>query len=200
MAASKDYVNPNAYENKNPNSNKKEINKNNEEPYVKPVISGTMEHLKDESVMLFSYSIHNHKRYRMFYAIGTVYRVVKGDKQDLLYMNFGLFKERKTRLVVVYDNHSRRQLLTLKRGQICQVYGLCRYFTTDIMLNGKKTKGIRLGLYAKGINAWYVPTMFDLRKMPTNEDLSSPTEKEVEIQETLEDVLNEFLNGTGDEE
>ena len=200
MPTNKDYVNPNAYNNDNPDSNKKEINKNNDEPYVKPTLSGTMEHLKDESLMLFSYSMHNHKRYRMFYGIGVVYRVVKGEKQDLLYVNFGIFKEKKTRLVVVYDNHSRRQLLTLKRGQVCQIYGLCRYFTTDIMLNGQKTKGVRLGLYAKGINGWYVPTMLDIRKMPINEDLSDPTEKEEEIQQTLEDVLNEFMTGQGEEE
>ena len=182
-------------------NNKKEINKYADKTLVFPTIAGGMEHLQDESLMLFSYSIHNKKRYRLFYGIGKVYRVVKGEKQDLIYINFGGFKEYKTRLVVAYDNHARRQVLTLKRGQICQVYGVCRYFTTEITLpNGQKSKGVRLGLYAMGLNGWYVPTMFDIKKMPPNADLVEPSDKEKEIQETFEDVLDDFLNGVGSEE
>jgi len=172
----------------------------NERTFVNPTLNGTMEHLKDESLMLFGYSYRNKKRYRIFYGIGKVYRVVRGDKQDIVYINFGIFKEHNTRAVIVMDNHPRRQTLTLKRGQVCQVYGMCRYFTTEIEINGVKTKGVRLGLYALGLNGWYVPTMLDIRKMPTNEDLVRPTENEQKFQETMEDILNEFMNGTGDEE
>ena len=170
-----------------------------EQPYVVPTINGTMEHTKDESLMLFAYSTHNNKKYRLFYGIGIVYRVVKGDKQDLIYVNFGAFPTHKTRLVVAYDNHARRQILTLKRGQVCQVYGICRYFTTDIEINGVKSKGVRLGLYAKGIQGWYVPTMLDIRRLPVNDDLVEPSEKEQELQQTFEDVLNEFMSGKGEE-
>lgn len=70
----------------------------------------------------------------------------------------------------------------------------------EVEINGVKTKGVRLGLYALGLNGWYVPTMLDIRKMPTNEDLVKPTENEQKFQETMEDILNEFMNGTGDEE
>lgn len=181
-------------------NNKKEINKQNKEPYVVPVFSGSMEHTKDESLMMFSYSMHNKKRYRLFYGIGVVYRVVKGDKQDLIYINFGMFREHQTRLVVAYENNARRQILTLKRGQVCQVYGVCRYFTTEIELNGKKTKGVKLGLYARAIQGWYVPTMIDLKKMPINDNLEEPTEKEKQVQKTFEDVLDDFLNGKGEED
>lgn len=181
------------------NKTKEELQRLSEETLVHPTMGGTMEHLQDESLMLFSYAYHNKKRYRLFYGIGKVYRVVKGNKQDLIYINFGAFKENRTRLVVAFENHARRQVMTLKRGQVCQVYGICRYFTTKIKLNGIETKGVRLGLYAIAINGWYVPTMFDIKKMPTNEDLVDPSEKEQEIQETFEDVLDDFLNGTGDE-
>lgn len=180
-------------------NNKKEINRLNEETLVHPTMGGNMEHLQDESLMLFSYAYHNKKRYRLFYGIGKVYRVVKGEKQDLIYINFGVFKDNKTRLVVAYENHARRQIMTLKRGQVCQVYGICRYFTTEINLNGIKTKGVRLGLYAIALNGWYVPTMLDIRKMPINRDLVEPSEKEQEIQETFEDVLDQFMNGKEDE-
>ena len=179
---------------------KKEIGINNEEPYIVPTMSGTMEHLKNESLMLFSYSLRNKKKYRLFYGIGVVYRVVKGEKQDLIYINFGMFREHKTRLVVAYENHARRQIMTLKRGQVCQVYGVCRYFSTKMEHNGITTNAVKLGLYARAIQGWYVPTMLDIKKAPINEDLVEPSEKEKELQQTFEDVLNEFMTGNGDEE
>lgn len=170
------------------------------QPFVQPSLNGTMEYLFGESLMLFGNQKYRGKNYRPFYGIGIVYRVVKGEKQDLVYIRFGCFPSVKTRLVVIYHNHARRQTLTLKRGQCCHVYGICRRFTTDITLNGKKTKGVRLALYAIAIQGWYVPSMMDIRKLPTNEDLVDPTEKEKEIQQTFEDVLNEFMTGNGEEE
>ena len=100
----------------------------------------------------------------------------------------------------MFENIARRQILTLKRGQPCQVWGVCRYFTTDITLNGLKTKGVKLGLYAKGIQGWYVPTMLDIRKMPRNEDIVSPTEKEAKLMGQFKDILDDFMNGNGEEE
>lgn len=177
-----------------------ELTKLNKEDRILPTFSGKMEHLKDESLMLFSYSTYNGKKYRLFYGIGIVYRVVKGDKQDLVYINFGLFKGHKPRLVVVFENHARRQVSTLKKGQVCQVYGMCRNYMTHFELKNKETKGIRLGLYARALLGWYVPTMLDIRKMPVNEDLVEPSEKEKALQENFEDVLNEFMTGKGEEE
>lgn len=179
---------------------KPELQELEKENYIFPTFDGTMQHIKGESLMLFGETKYKNKKFRPFYGIGVVYRVVKGDKGDLIYINFGLFPNHKTKLVVAYDNHARRQTLTLKRGQVCQVYGMCRFYTTKIDINGVKKKGVRLGLYAKGIQGWYVPTMLDIRKMPTNEDLAAPTEKEQEIQQTFEEVLDDFLNGTGEEE
>ena len=172
----------------------------NQEPYVRPVTAGTMEYLYGESLMLFGWQKYHGKRYRPFYGVGVVYRVVKGDKQDLVYVRFGPFNTTKTRLVVVYHNHARRQILTLKRGQCCQVYGVCRYYKDDINLNGVKTKGLKLGLYATAIQGWYVPTMLDIRRTPTNEDIVAPTENEKQYIENMDDLLNEFMTGNGDEE
>lgn len=177
-----------------PDSNKEEIDLANEEDLIKPSFSGKMECIRNESIMLFSYGFINNKTYRLFYGIGIVYRVVKMEKQDLVYVNFGIFRNVKTRCIVAYDNQARRQILTLKRGQVCQIYGLCRYYTSDAMIKGEKKKGLRLGLYAKGISGWYTPTMIDLKRLPPNEDLASPTEKEIELVETFDDVLDSFLN------
>ena len=178
---------------------KKEIDEINNDAFVNPSVAGDMEYLLGESLMLFGWQKYRGKRYRPFYGVGVVYRVVKGEKQDMVYIRFGPFDTTKTRLVVLYMNQARRQTLTLKRGQCCQVYGVCRYFKTDIMLNGKETKGVRLGLYATAIQGWYVPTMLDIRRMPTNEDLVSPTEKEQDIMQTFDDVLNEFMTGKEEE-
>lgn len=177
-----------------------ELDKELTEPYVKPVVAGTMEYLFGESLMLFGWQKYHGKKYRPFYGVGVVYRVVKGEKQDLVYVRFGPFNTTKTRLVVVYHNHARRQTLTLKRGQCCQVYGVCRYFTTDIKLNGKDTKGLKLGLYATAIQGWYVPTMLDIRRLPTNEDIVEPTQNEKQYLENMDELLNEFMTGNGDEE
>lgn len=177
-----------------------ELDKELTEPYVKPVAAGTMEYLFGESLMLFGWQKYHGKKYRPFYGIGVVYRVVKGEKQDLVYVRFGPFNTTNTRLIVVYHNHARRQTLTLKRGQCCQVYGVCRYFTTDIKLNGKDTKGLKLGLYATAIQGWYVPTMLDIRRLPTNEDIVEPTQNEKQYLENMDELLNEFMTGNGDEE
>lgn len=187
------------YRKKKPDNNKEEINILNEEDMLLNT-TGQMEHIYEESLMLFSYSWKNRKRYRLFYGIGTVYRVVKGEKQDLIYINFGLFPDHQTKLVVAYDNIARRQALTLKRGQPCQVYGLCRYYKTEFETeDGRKLKRVRLGLYAKGINGWYVPTMMDIKRMPTNEDIVDPSEKEEELLENFDDVLDSFLNKEGED-
>ena len=82
--------------------------------------------------------------------------------------------------------------MTLKRGQICQVYGICRYYKTDINVKGKADKGIRLCLIARGILGWYVPTMVDIRKMPVNDDIVAPSEKETEILDLLGDLEKQW--------
>ena len=56
----------------------------NDKSLVKPVSAGNMEYLYGENLMLFGWQKYHGKKYRPFYGIGIVYRVVKGDKQDLV--------------------------------------------------------------------------------------------------------------------
>lgn len=177
-----------------------ELDSLNEEELIPLKMNDKIECVAGESLLFFGKSKLGFKNYRIFYGIGKVYRVVKGDKQDLIYINFSVFGKHNTRLVVAYDNHPRRQVLTLKRGQICHVYGISRYYTTDLEINGVKKKRVRLGLYACALQGWYVPSMMDIKKMPVNDDLVPPTEKETELQQTFEEVLNEFMSGYGEEE
>ena len=169
---------------------------------IAPTINGIMNYSENESLMFFGYSKHKGKLFRLFYGIGIVYRVVKGEKQDLIYINFGMFKEHNRRVVVAYENHARRQTLTLKRGQVCQVYGICRPYLTefDDIATGEHKKRVRLGLFAKAFSAWYVPTMLDIKRLPTNDDLVEMSEKEKDLANTFDDVLDEFLNTKGDED
>lgn len=167
----------------------------NNDPFVKPAIQGGLKTLVGESLVLFTTNTYRHKRYQAFYGVGIVYRVVRGEKNDLLYVRFGTFQNVKTRLVVVFHNQARRQLLTLKRGQPCQIYGVSRTFSTKIKLNGQERIGAKLGLYAMAINGWYVPTTLEIRKMPKNEDLVEPTEKEKNLLEDFDKLLDEFYNG-----
>ena len=177
-----------------------EIDNIENEDYTKMNIYGTMEYLLGESLLLFGWQKYHQKKYRLFYGVGVVYRVVKGEKQDLVYVRFGAFPTTKIRLVVAYHNHARRQTLTLKRGQHCQVYGICRYFSFTKKVDNEEKRVLRLGLYATAIQGWYVPSMLDIRKLPNNEDIVAPTEKEEEIQQTFDEILNEFMNGKGEED
>lgn len=156
-------------------------------------ITGQVDHISNESLMLFEKCTYLNKDFRIFYGIGKVYRVVNGDENDLVYINFGLFPEHRVKALVVFYNHARRQTLLLKRGQVCQVYGLARYIERDVTNKaGHKEKKLSLVLYAHGFNAWYIPTLMDIRKMPKNEDLVSPTDKEKEYMESMEDILDQF--------
>lgn len=168
--------------------------------YIYPTLNDHIQSVYGESLMLFGTSTHKGKHYRIFYGIGEIYRIAKGDKSDLVYVNFGIWKNNRPRLVILYGNHARRQVLTLKRGQMCQVYGICRYYKEKVNTKVGERTGIKLGLFAQNILGWYVPTMFDIRKMPTNEDIVDPTENEKIAEEKFDDLLDSFLNGKEDEE
>lgn len=170
-----------------------------EEQNVLPKTYG-VEHIANESIIFFGKAEYKRKSYRMFYGIGYVYRVVKGEKCDLIYINFGMFPNMRPRLVVALDNRARRQTLTLKRGQLCQVYGLCRNYTTYFEYNGEQHKRVRMGLFARGLNGWYIPTMLEINKMPVNEDVVEISENEKKLEDLFEDVLDSFMNGNGESE
>ena len=167
--------------------------------YILPTYDGTMECVKGESIMFFGWQERKKKQYRQFYGIGVVHRVVRGNECDLIFINFGVFNDHWTRLVVAHDNHARRQTMTLKRGQVCQVYGICKYYTTEKEIKGEMKKVVELGLYAKGILGWYVPTMLDIRKMPVNDNLDIPKGDDLDKEEKMVDILDQFMSGKGEE-
>ena len=90
---------------------------------------------------------------------------------------------------------ARRQILTLKRGQPCQVYGVAIYrkrkFVDD---KGNEITKYEEILFGKGFNGWYVPTLIDLKKMPRNEDIVNASSYEESIAKDNQDILDLFTN------
>jgi hypothetical protein len=167
--------------------------------YVYPTLNNNMQNVYGESLMLFGTSTHKGKQYRLFYGIGEVYRITKGEKSDLVYVNFGIWKNNRPRLVICYGNHARRQILTLKRGQMCQVYGFCKFYKEKVSTKVGDTTGIKMSLFAQSILGWYLPSIMEIRKMPKNSDMVDPTEKEKLAQQKFDDLLDSFLSGKGED-
>ena len=161
------------------------IGKYKSQEFVVPELSGIVEHIRGETLMHFGVCKINKINYRQVWGVGRVRRISKGDKFDLVYISFGI--EHKWKRIIVIDNFARRQIMTLKRGQICQVYGVCRYFTTDVKLKGQQVKGQRLGLYAKGIQGWYVPKVMDIINVDPNdvEELTKENESKIDFIDKL---------------
>ena len=174
------------------------LGKKYKKEFVIPTFDGTMEHIKGESIMTFGWEEYNGRKYRQFFAIGKVMRVVKGEKSDLIYMDFGmpmLKYKHQNRLIIAYNNHARRQTLTLKRGQVAMVYGISRFYKTTKVVKGVKKTYHDILLYALGFQGWYVPTMIDIKHLPKNEDILVANDEEKKIEEQALDILDLFEKG-----
>ena len=77
-------------------------------------------------------------------GIGLVKKIEKGEDFDVVGMDFG---RGFTRDIYVKNNHARRQIYTLKKGQYAWFYGLMKYYT----LNGKT----KPSFFAKAFQGWY---------------------------------------------
>lgn len=132
-----------------------------------PSARNLMKTLSGDSIFVFGC---DKDKFYTCVGIGTVVKIQKGDELDIVYMFFG----KKTRQIVVKHNHARRQIYSLKRGQLAWFYGTYKNY------------GNKVHLYAKGFQAWYVPKAIDIK----NYDLDSIEEME-KTQET--DMIN-FLD------
>ena len=106
---------------------------------------------KHESLFVFG-SSEEDKEKMICAGIGRVTFIEKGEKFDLVGMNFGRSYSRR---IVVVGNHARRQIFTLKRGQLAWFYGYFKVY------NFEKRKKVLF--YAKGFQGWYVPKMVDIK-------------------------------------
>ena len=163
--------------------------------FLLPDYQGVMECIDNESLMFFGWETFKSRTYRHFFGIGRCYRVVKGENIDYLWVNFGMNRKHTRRCIRVIDNHSRRQLLTLKRGHVCMVYGVAMFYIDDKKLDKGVHDLTHLPMYAKGVQGWYVPTQLEIKKMVKNGNIEQElfeTNTEKENNDEIRDILDMF--------
>lgn len=126
-------------------------------------------------------------RFTTYMGLGVVTKVQKGDKLDIVKMNFG---RRYAREILVYHNHARRQIYTLKRGQFAMVFGYMR------IERDKETNEYHTIMLAYGFNAWYVPKTLDIKNeeydLDTIEELTK--DNETSMLNFLDEIMGETKN------
>ena len=149
-----------------------------------------------ESLMLYGNYAYKGYKYRQFSGIGIVYGIAKGDICDFVRIQFGVHNDSTHyRTICIYKSMARRQILTLKRGQPCQVYGVVIYKKKEYVDDkGETQTRYEEILYAKGLNGWYVPTLKDTRSMERNEHIVNPSAFEESIARENQDILDMFTN------
>jgi len=148
-----------------------------EKEYYIPAIDNMVRCFRGETLFLFGLdSVFT--KYRWVYGVGRVCKIMQGENVDLVYINFG---RKYPREIMVQYNHARRQLLTLKRGQLATFYGKFRIFTEN--------KKLRYAFYAIGLQAWYVPKSMDIKKL----DLETYEKIQGEEEKTMINLIDELL-------
>lgn len=126
----------------------------------------------------FIYLGKNKDEYIVFMGIGTVCRVEKGERADRVLMHFGM----SLKTFYVVNNHARRQIYTLKKGQLATVVGTCKIY---------QEKGRRAMYFANGFLAWYVPKMLDIKKYDTEDLEKLEEEQDTDLTNYLDELLGE---------
>ena len=147
--------------------------------FTLPNLANTLLAPNGESLMYFGQSDETDKKStQQFFGIGMVYRVVHRKEDEYIIMvNFSYRMKNNCRWVICSSNQAKRQTLTLKRGQPCMVWGIVKFYGKYIE-NDKGEQEFKrcVGLYASGVQGWYVPTMKDIKKMPKNTDIEISNE------------------------
>ena len=123
---------------------------------------------------------NNEYRRKPCVGVGRVTFVEKGNKLDIVGINFGRSYSRR---IIVVSNHARRQIYTLKKGQLAWFVGYIKIFTEE----GK----VKSQLFAKGFQGWYVPKTIDIK----NYDLDSIEPLKDENEKDTQKFIDEILNG-----
>ena len=150
-----------------------------EKSFCVPDISKLLKGSKNESLIFFGKSEHE-QRYCLVLGVGRVTSIKTGDKFDWVKINFGRHYARN---IVVKNNHARRQIYTLKKGQLAWFYG---YYATITNEKGE----IESIMYAIGFQGWFVPRQFDINKIDT--DLPQPVDEQ--DQQEMEQTINELFD------
>lgn len=148
--------------------------------FVIPDISGLMHCTLHETLFVFG-CVEGNKDYRQCIGLGRVGKVLKGDDLDIVYMNFG---RRYGRQIIVKHNHARRQIYTLKKGNLAWFYGYYKVY--------KKKDGIRETVFfAKGFQGWYVPKALDIKNYDLDSIEQIEKENEIDMTNFIDELLEE---------
>ena len=139
-------------------------------------------HYSQHETLLFLGAPLQEKDFTICLGVGLVKTIQKGEEFDLVGMDFGRGYSRQ---IYVKNNHARRQIYTLKKGQYAWFYGVMRCLTID----GKPNTT----LYAKAFQGWYVPKNMDIMKIdPKDIDkLSQENESKINFIDQLLEGDNE---------
>lgn len=137
-----------------------------------------------ESLLIFDNDKDGNAKYRFCLGVGTVTKIIKGDKCDLVYINFGRSYARE---IIVANNYPRRQLLTLKKGHTVTFYGKFKTYPEQ-----KKRKIV---FYANGLQDWYVPIAADFKKLikETRDTNFFDSEMTIEEETDLSNFIDELI-------
>ena len=142
-----------------------------------PEISNFLTYLKNETIFVFG-SPEDKTDRKQCIGLGRVCKVEKGDELDLVYMNFG---RRFNRKILVKHNHARRQIYTLKKGELAWFKGEFKVYNDE--------KGPYTIFFAYGFQAWFVPKAMDIKHY----DLDTIEELEKENETSMINFLDEII-------
>lgn len=142
-----------------------------------PDIAYYVNYMPYETLFVFGSPIDHNDR-RLCLGVGTITKIEKGNEFDIIRINFG---RRYARKIIVTHNHARRQLLTLKRGQLAWFYG---YF--KVYANGKNKQTI---FFARGLQGWYVPKAVDIKALDNDNVESLDLDNENDLTNFLDEIL-----------
>ena len=110
-------------------------------------------------------------------GVGLVKFIEKGKEFDIVGMDFG---KGFCRHIYVKHNHARRQIYTLKRGQLGWFYGFMKIWHDK---EGKPNTSY----FAKGFQGWYVPKNMDIMRVDTDdfEEMSQENESKLDFIDNL---------------
>lgn len=149
-----------------------------EKDFYVPDISKLLKGSKNESLIFFGKTEYE-QRYCLVLGVGRVTSIKTGNDFDWVKINFGRHYARN---IIVKNNHARRQIYTLKKGQLAWFYGFYSVYKND--------KGqIESIMYALGFQGWFVPKMFDIRNIDT--DLPQPIDEQE--QKEMEQIIDDLF-------
>lgn len=117
-------------------------------------------------------------------GIGTLLKVQKGNKFDIITMDFGRYQ----RKIIVKLTQARKMVYTMKVNQLAWFVGTRKTYNEG---KGKDRK-VHSMFYAIGFQGWYVPNVFDIKQVDPQDIVEEKLEKKAESQF---EIINKIING-----